>query len=73
MTSCKIYDVPGGDTVKLNVLGKNNDIKTASFGMTGPEQQQVIDSIQELECRDDDVLLTGYAKCGKTETYYRYI
>lgn len=67
MTTCKILDAPGGDPITLHVPGKNKDIKFAHFGMTPTDHQQVIANLPELKCRDDDVLLLGYGKCGKVE------
>lgn len=64
MSRRKFEDVPGGDTMLLDVVDEESGYRQCTFRFTFEQHQENFNNIHYLKCREDDVILNTYPKTG---------
>ena len=64
MPGQKFYDVPGGDTVMLEIVDEDTGYRQPMFPFLAEQRSEHFNAIRDIECRPDDIFLNSYPKTG---------
>ena len=61
----KFYDVPGGNTILLDLVDPTENYRLPTFRLPESQRMAILHGIKDIRCREDDIILNSYPKTGK--------